>query len=51
MEGYRMGLKGPALDYAVRKYNRHRSFENDVTYDFIEKEFKNYLINLDCKTK
>lgn len=31
MDGYRMGMKGPLLDFAMKKHSRHRSFSTTVT--------------------
>ena len=43
MNGYRMKMQGPLLDYAVRKYKSHRCFPSDCTLEKFEKEYKNAL--------
>ena len=42
MDGYRMGLKGPLLDYASEKYRGHRAIPQFVTTELnnLQKEFE-----------
>ena len=43
MDGYRNGLKGPLLNYAMRKYSSHRKFpfaENAALIQELENEYK-----------
>ena len=40
MDGYRMGMKGPVLDFAIKKYSKHRSFPSTVTVKAIEDAYK-----------
>jgi hypothetical protein len=39
MDGYRMGRKGPLLDYAVKKFKCHRSFPTSATLQRIEQAY------------
>jgi hypothetical protein len=41
MSGYRMGLDGPKLDYAMKKYTSHRRIPLGIA-DNIESDFKEY---------
>jgi hypothetical protein len=41
MEGYRVGLKGPVLDYAMTKYRGHRAIPA-AEIQLIRDEFKDY---------
>ena len=36
MSGYRQGLEGPLLDYAMKKYSSHRRIPEEVTREIIE---------------
>jgi len=40
MNGYRLGLKGPELDFAMKKYTSHRKIPHDQVQS-IKDEFKN----------
>ena len=42
MDCYRMGLKGPLLDYASKKYRGHRAIPQFVTTELnnLQKEFE-----------
>ena len=39
MSGYRQGLEGPLLDYAMKKYSSHRRIPENVTKEIIEQTF------------
>lgn len=40
MQGYRIGLHGPVLDYAMKKYKSHRRLPNSETYENLRSEMK-----------
>lgn len=40
MQGYRVGLHGPVLDYAMKKYKSHRCIPNTATYQDLQNEMK-----------
>eukprot|EP01040_Poterioochromonas_malhamensis_P016810 gene16810-19178_t len=40
MQGYRIGLHGPVLDYAMKKYKSHRRIPNSETYEKLRSEMK-----------
>jgi hypothetical protein len=40
MDGYRLGLVGPELDYAIRKYKGHRIMIPPENVQLIKDEFK-----------
>jgi hypothetical protein len=40
MDGYRRGMKGPLLDYAIKKYSRHRSIPTTVQIAEINEEYE-----------
>ncbi len=43
MEGYRRGLVGPVLEYAVRKYKGHRRIPCHISNTTFEEEYKNSI--------
>ena len=43
MDGYRKGMRGPLLDYAMMKFKSHRTFPSDLVIQKIEEEYENYL--------
>jgi hypothetical protein len=42
MDGYRRGMKGPLLDFAIKKFSRHRSFPNSIEIEEITKDYEKY---------
>ena len=40
MSGYRNGLEGPLLEYAMKKYSSHRRIPESVTNEIIEQLFQ-----------
>ncbi len=48
MEGYRVGLKGPLLDYAMKKYTSHRTIQAEHI-ELIEREYGEVLIKKEQK--
>ena len=45
MDGYRKGLCGPMLDYAMKKYTSHRMFPPEFVREEFEKEWNEKLSN------
>ena len=41
MDGYRQGLTGPILEYAVKKYTSHRAIP-DMVIKEMEKEYESH---------
>ena len=39
MDGYRKGLTGPVLEYAVKKYKSHRRLSSSLLLENVEKEY------------
>jgi hypothetical protein len=35
MDGYKLKMQGPLLDFAMKKHSKHRSFPDDVTVEAI----------------
>jgi hypothetical protein len=44
MDGYRHGLKGPLLDYAMRKYSSHRKFPFAENAALIQQVTEEYMM-------
>lgn len=42
MDGYRLGMAGPLLDYAMKKYHGHRMFPSDFVLSEFNKEYDSY---------
>jgi len=48
MEGYRAGLHGPVLDYALKKYKSHRTIP-ECSYELLKEEMdKLKKSKMDC---
>ena len=42
MHGYKLGMKGPLLDFAMKKYSSHRMFPSDTVIRQIEAEYEKF---------
>ena len=40
MDGYRKGLTGPVLEFAVKKYKSHRRLSTSLQLEKVEKDFR-----------
>ena len=43
MEGYRIGLEGPLLDFAVKKFSKHRSIPHE-SVQIVRLQYQDYAL-------